>query len=193
MALLKAPESLETSRLQLRRPQMVDVEAVFQRYAADPKVTKYLSWPTHRSLDDTRAFLGFSDAEGANRPAGAYLILSRAEGTLLGGTGLSFETATEAVTGYVLAQDAWGKGYATETLTAMVELAADLGVKRLVAGCHPDNHASQRVLAKGGFRQEKREHLTSGWPNLGLAETQDTLLYTRVPSIGGAGFQVLTA
>ncbi len=68
---------------------------------------------------DTRAFLGFSDADWAKWPAGAYLIFSRAEVALLGGTGLSFVNATEAVTGYVLAQDAWGKGYATEALESM--------------------------------------------------------------------------
>ena len=193
MALLKAPESLATARLQLRRPQADDVEAVFRRYAADPKVTKYLTWPTHRSLAHTHAFLELSNAEWADWSAGAYLVFSRAEGTLLGGTGLSFETATDAVTGYVLAQDAWGKGYATEALIAMVELAATLGVKRLTAGCHPDNRASQRVLDKGGFRQESREHRTSGFPNLALPETQDILLFARIFSGGEVGIRGLAA
>jgi RimJ/RimL family protein N-acetyltransferase len=54
-------------------------------------------------------------------------------GNLLGGTGLAFETATVAATGYVLARDALGNGYATEALAAIVVVARDLGVERLYA------------------------------------------------------------
>jgi len=38
-----------------------------------------------------------------------------------------------AMTGYVLARDAGGRGYATEALGAMVETARTLGVRRLYA------------------------------------------------------------
>jgi RimJ/RimL family protein N-acetyltransferase len=38
---------------------------------------------------------------------------SRHDGSLLGGAGLAFETSERAMTGYVLARDVWGKGYAT--------------------------------------------------------------------------------
>jgi hypothetical protein len=36
---------------------------MFSRYASDHEVTRFLGWPRHRSLDETRAFLQFSDAE----------------------------------------------------------------------------------------------------------------------------------
>ncbi len=82
-------------------------------------------------FEDTKAFLTFSDAEWSRWPVGPYLIESRSEHTLLGSTGLGFEAPLTAVTGYVLARDAWGKGYATEALTAIVDIA-----KKLVSsGC----------------------------------------------------------
>jgi ribosomal-protein-alanine N-acetyltransferase len=51
---LKIAERIETERLVLRRPSADDGEAVFTRYASDPEVTRYVSWPRHRSLADQR-------------------------------------------------------------------------------------------------------------------------------------------
>jgi RimJ/RimL family protein N-acetyltransferase len=61
----------------------------------------------------------------------------------------------------------------------MVELAATLAVTRLVAHCHPEHRASQRVLEKCGFRLEAREPSATGYPNLDAAETRDSLRYAR--------------
>ncbi len=119
---MKAPEVIETARLFLRKPVPGDAEAIFRRYAADPVVTRYLSWPTHRSVADTQAFLTWSDEEWDRWPAGPYLVFAREGelGALLGGTGLSFKSSSRAITGYVFARDAWEKGFATESLQAMV-------------------------------------------------------------------------
>src|SRR6266702_3292157 len=92
----------------------------FHAIASDPEVTRLVGWPIHRSVGQTQAFLEFSNREWQQWPAGPYLIESRADGRLLGSTGLGFETPVVANTGYVLAQDAWGYGYATEALEAMV-------------------------------------------------------------------------
>src|SRR5262249_54999274 len=142
---------IETARLVLRKPTPTDAEAIFERYSSDTEVTKYLGWPRHQSIEQTRQFLAFSEAEWGRWPAGPYLIESRDDRKLLGSTGLAFETPTVAITGYVLARDAWGRGYATEALTAIVTSASVLGVRRLYALCHPANRASIRVLEKCGF------------------------------------------
>jgi [ribosomal protein S5]-alanine N-acetyltransferase len=173
-------ERIETERLVIRRPRAADVGAVFARYAADPEVTRYLGWATHQTIDDTRAFLEFCDAEWARWPAGPYMIESRADGTLVGGTGLGFETPKQATTGYVLAQDAWGKGYATETLIAMRELAGLLGVERLYALCHPEHRASWHVLEKGGFVREGILRGYAEFPNLEPGARRDVLCYSAV-------------
>jgi ribosomal-protein-alanine N-acetyltransferase len=175
-----APYRLETARLILRRPRPADAEAILARYAADPVVTRFLSWPTHRSLDDTRAFLAGSDAEWARWPAGPYLVEARAGGRLLGGTGLSFETPHRAMTGYVFASDAWGQGYATETLGAVAALAREVGVRRLYALCHPDHRPSWRVLEKCGFVREATLRRHSEFPNLTPGEPLDTLCYALI-------------
>ena len=177
---LRKPVRIETERLVLRRPRARDVKAVFARYASDPEVTRFLGWPRHRRVAQTRAFIDFSDGEWQRWPAGPYLIESRDAGTLLGGTGLGFETPFRASTGYVLARDAWGRGYATEALRAMVEVAGRVGVRRLYALCHPDHPASQHVLDKCGFAREALLRRHSEFPNLRAGEPADTLIYARV-------------
>jgi ribosomal-protein-alanine N-acetyltransferase len=157
---------LETDRLVLRPPRAEDARRIFERYAGDARVTQYLGWPTHRTLDDTHAFLAFCAAEWKRWPAGPLLMESRASGALLGSTGLNFESPQQAATGYVLAQDCWGFGYATEALVAMRDLAARLGVTRLYALCHPEHRASSRVLEKCGFALEGPLPDYAEFPNL---------------------------
>jgi RimJ/RimL family protein N-acetyltransferase len=125
-------------------------------------------------------FLKFSDAEWDRWPAGPYLVFARADGALLGGTGLGFETPLRAVTGYVLAKDAWGQGYATEALTAMVDLACRFGIVRLYAICHSEHRASSRVLEKGGFSREGTLRRHTEFPNLSPGEPCDVFCYARI-------------
>jgi RimJ/RimL family protein N-acetyltransferase len=162
----------------MRRPVAADADAIFARYSNDPEVTRFLSWPRHRAIDDSRAFIRFSDAEWERWPAGAYLIESR-DGILLGSTGLSFETPERVATGYVLARDAWGCGYATEALHAIVALAADLAIRRLYALCHPEHERSGRVLQKCGFVREGMLYQHIEFPNLHPGVLSDALCYAR--------------
>jgi RimJ/RimL family protein N-acetyltransferase len=177
---MKAPATIETERLFLRRPRPGDAESIFSRYAGDPAVTKFVGWPTHTAVDDTKGFLAFCDTEWDRWPAGPYLILSRADGELLGGTGLGFETASRASTGYVLARDAWGRGVATEALQAMVGVAANIGVQRLYALCHVEHRASARVLEKCGFEREGILRRHERFPNLTPPAVADVLCYSTI-------------
>ena len=161
-----APERLITERLVLRRPVAADVAAIFERYASDPLVTQYLAWPRHTSLDDTRVFLSFSDGEWRRWGCGPYLVCTGHDEKLIGSSGLSFESSELASTGYVLARDAWGVGYASEVLRAMTDLARSLGVRWLYGLCHVDHTASARVMEKCGFSPEGvlRQHIA--FPNI---------------------------
>jgi RimJ/RimL family protein N-acetyltransferase len=159
-----------------------DIDAIFVRYSSDPEVTKYLAWPRHEVIDDTGAFIQFSDAEWQRWPAGPYLIEARDTGVLLGSTGLGFETTRRASTGYVLARDAWGQGYATEALHAVVTIAANISVRRLYALCHPQHDASRRVLQKCGFTCEGTLYQHTEFPNLQPREPSDVLCYARILS-----------
>jgi RimJ/RimL family protein N-acetyltransferase len=119
-------------------------------------------------------------------PAGPCLIRLRSDGQLIGGTGFGFETSDRAITGYVLAEDAWGKGYATEALAAIVDVAPRIGVARLYALCHPEHRASWRVLEKCGFTCEGRWSKQVEFPNLAPGVLQDVLCYAMIFQKSGA-------
>lgn len=177
---MRAPERIETERLLLRRPVGGDAEAIFTTYAADPDVTTYVGFPRHRSVDDTRAFLQFSDAQWAQWPAGPYLALLRSSGALIGSSGLMFDSPLRAATGYVFARPYWRRGFATEALAAMVRLAERCGVQRLYAICHHTHTASARVLEKGGFTLEGTLRRYAEFPNLARGALQDVRCYARI-------------
>ncbi len=181
MASVKAPDRIETDRLVLRRPAPADAAAVYH-YASDGEVTRYVGWARHRSLDDTRAFLAFSGAEWDRWPAGPYAICLRGTDTPIGGTGFAFETSYRAMTGYVLAREAWGAGYATEALCAIVAIAPPLGICRLHAFCHVDHVPSARVLEKCGFEREAILRRYNDFPNLAPGVPADVFCYVRILS-----------
>jgi RimJ/RimL family protein N-acetyltransferase len=172
-------EVIETERLVLRRPRVEDAPAIFTRYASDPEVTRYMAWPTHRSLDDTHAFLHVCDALWTQWPkAGPLLVFARDGVTLLGAAGVAHNSETVAQIGYVLARDAWGRGYATEALTANVEAVRHTGLRRLEAGVHVAHRPSCRVLEKAGFARERiRPGHPTDFPNLPPTANRDSAIY----------------
>ncbi len=176
---MHAPPLVETPRLVLSAPVAADADVVFQRYASDAAVTRYLGWPRHRTVGDTQDFLAFSAVQWEREGAGPYLMWARTDGQLLGSTGLGLEPGGQAITGYVLATDAWGKGYATEALTAMVRVATDIGIGRLYALCHPQHRASWRVLEKCSFERDRTWNRPVTFPNLEAGIAQDVRCYRR--------------
>lgn len=171
---------LLTERLQLRPPRESDSTAIFHCYATDPDVTRYVGWPRHRDIDDTRAFVASALEEWQRWPAGPLLIESREDGRLLGATGLDFESGDMASTGYVLAKAAWGRGYAQEALSAVVAMADSLGVQYLYALCHADHAISARLLERCGFTQEALLRDRVSFPNLEEGTPQDVRRYSRM-------------
>jgi len=170
----------QTPRLALRPPRHGDGPKLFQRIASDPQVTRFVAWPMHISLRDTEAFLSFSQAEWTKWPVGPLLITSQRDGAILGSTGLAFETSYRASTGIVLAKDAWGCGFASEALAAVVNIAATLSVRRLYALCHVHHEKSVRVLERCGFVREGTLQGHTVFPNLGVSEPQDVYCYARM-------------
>ena len=49
---------LQTDRLVLRRLTVDDAQQVYDDWASDPEVTRFLTWPTHSSVDVSRAVVG---------------------------------------------------------------------------------------------------------------------------------------
>ena len=52
-------KTLETKRLILRRFKLEDANDVYNNYASNDNVTRYLSWPSHQSVDVSRHYIEY--------------------------------------------------------------------------------------------------------------------------------------
>ena len=59
-----------------------------------------------------------------------------------------------AEVGFMLGREAWGQGYASEAMQAVLSYAATQGLRRLLARTHLGNRRSESLLAKLGFEEE---------------------------------------
>ena len=99
--------------------------------------------------------------KGEHRPEwGMFVLVRREDGLAVGGIGFHGVPDEEgrAEVGYDLAENARGRGYATEALNALAETAlARDDVKLLVATIERENAPSQRVIARAGFTRAGEE------------------------------------
>jgi [ribosomal protein S5]-alanine N-acetyltransferase len=177
---VKLPERIETPRLVLRRPLAGDAEAVFSGWASDAIATRLMSWPRHRSVADSQAFLDFSDSEWETWPAGPYVIELASTGDLIGSCGFAFRKRELAEVGYIIARGAGDWGYASESLMAQIAAAGPLAPVTLEAAVHPDNAASLRVLEKCGFVSDGVPSVAAVFPNLAENGRVLAVRYARV-------------
>jgi len=54
---MKPPQRIQTGRLLLRKPRLDDAHLIFETYAQNPKVTRYLVWKPHKTIQETEQFL----------------------------------------------------------------------------------------------------------------------------------------
>lgn len=142
--------TIGTPRLHLRCPTQADAPAVFQ-WASDRKVTRYVAYPRHKSIEDSRQWLQSVEESG---PEALDFAFVRKEDGLVMGTGGVYHNPQRGwwVLGYNLRRDCWGQGYATEAARAMIDYAhRTLGAKVFVADHAVGNPASGRVMEKCGM------------------------------------------
>ena len=74
----------------------------------------------------------------------------------MGWAGLQPLSGTDEIeVGYAFERAAWGRGYATEVASAIVQWGfEELGLERIVAVASPENAGSRRVMDKLGMRYE---------------------------------------
>ncbi len=145
--------SLTTPRIEIR-PFVIGDAAAVHAYGANPEVIKFMDWGPN-TWDETLDFL--STATTSGRPERDLAIIERETGELIGGVGARQVGPGRWEIGWVLRQDKWGLGYATEAAGALIrDVAAMDGVQSIEARCRPENRKSARVMEKLGMHYVKR-------------------------------------
>jgi ribosomal-protein-alanine N-acetyltransferase len=176
MVYLNLPERIFTERLILQRLRYEDADEIFHTYASKPEATRYVSWPTHQSIDDTRAFLRYAIPAWSRGRDYSYTVRMKESNRLIGSFGIINDQG-KLQFGYIFSPTQWNKGFATEVCRTMMELLKDQkNVYRISTFVDVDNVASSRVLLKSGLLEEARLHHWFRFINQGNAP-KDCLLY----------------
>ena len=171
---LKDLPTLETERLILRKMVLNDAEAVFA-YASNSEVSRYTLWETHRSIEDSRAFLEFATQKYENGGEPDWGIVYRGNGCLVGACGLvNWEAEhARAEVGFVLSREDWGRGLMSEAVRAILRFGFErMNLNRIEARCIAENAASARVMEKAGMVYEgtlrQREYIKGAYRDIKL-------------------------
>jgi ribosomal-protein-alanine N-acetyltransferase len=149
---------LATERLLLRRFTAADDSAVFNNWANDPEVTKYLTWQPHASIAASRKaltdiWLSHYDAPDFYQ----WAIALKETGEPIGSIGvvLQNEDVKMVHIGYCIGRAWWRKGYTSEALLRLVRFFfEEVGVNRIESRHDPRNPNSGKVMQKAGLRYE---------------------------------------
>lgn len=171
------PVTFETRRLLLRGITMADARSIFDGYAQDPEVSRYVTWRPHTGIEQTEAYVTACLAATSYR---TYVLARRADDAVVGAFDLRRAAPTRLGYGYVLARSFWGQGLMTEALAEVVAWALEQSsIWRIGDVCDVEDVASARVMKKSGL---VREGILRRWavhPNLGEAP-RDCFSYAKV-------------
>ncbi len=155
--LRRLPLPLETGRLRLEFPSSGHLHELVG-LLGDPQVSRWLlRVPFPYTRGEARAFLRRSKEGLRSNTTLNLWVVERSTGRLVGGVGLRDLNPTHhsGEIGYWIGRPFWGRGYATEATSELVELCLGLmHLHRLEACIFRGNGRSARVLKKLGFRRE---------------------------------------
>ena len=133
---------------------MEDARSIFEQYAQDGDVTRYLTWQPHRNIEETHDYLRRCMQVWEDGTAFPWAITRKEDDRLVGVVEIRMG-GHKVDLGYVLARVYWGRGYMPEAVQVIVEWALKQeGIYRVWAVCDVENHASARVLEKVGMQRE---------------------------------------
>ena len=150
MCALDVKPAIGTERLILRPPVAADVSAIAE-FANDQSVSGMLSsWPYPYAQADAEAWV--DKVVRADPRTRADFVIEHREFGFMGVIGVGESEPRRPVMGYWLGRPFWGRGYATEAVTAMLRWVKSDWRRNVVwAGHFADNVASGQVLCKAGF------------------------------------------
>ena len=151
---MKSPSRYKTERIHLRIPQLADAKTIFEAYAQDIAVCRYMTWRPFSEFELYESWL-VDKIDSIGKTSLAYMLCDTDDHyKVYGMIDARIESFTAEV-GYALSQDQWGKGLMTEALTSFVKLLlSEDEIYRVCAVCDLDNPASARVMEKSGMSYE---------------------------------------
>ncbi|WP_281616047.1 GNAT family N-acetyltransferase [Flammeovirga sp. SubArs3] len=142
---------IETERLLLTEFSIDDARP-FYDMNNDTEVMKYTGDHPFISVDEAKKFILQYTAYNEFK-MGRWTVRRKSDNAYLGWCGLKLHPDTKEVDlGFRLIRKYWNKGYATEAGLSCLEWGKSQNINKIIARCHHENIASQKVIAKLGFQ-----------------------------------------
>ena len=147
---------IETERLLMRTYAEADLATLYLM-VSDPEIRRFFPEGPDIKREDVLKSLPKRTAFWRENGFGQFGVFEKGTGKMAGYCGLKYLDRTEEVEIYYgFFRDAWGKGYATESATAVLRFGfRETALERIVGVTHTENYASQKVLEKIGLKREK--------------------------------------
>lgn len=164
---------IESERLILRKFTLNDDEAVFNNWASDKAVTKFLTWPAHRNIEVTRKILKEWTSNYKNKDFYQWAIVVKKLGNQPIGS-ISAVSKNEAIDmvhiGYCIGSKYWHQGITSEALSMIIDFFFnEVNVKRIESRHDPRNINSGAVMKKCGMEYEGTLR-QADWNNQGICD-----------------------
>lgn len=148
---------LETPRLLLRRFVPRDAAAMFNNWAYDTEVTRYLSWHAHESVADSQKIIHEWHNHYKKRSFYTWAIVLKPMREPIGSISVvDLHSDVDSIEiGYCISRDYWHKGIVSESLAALIKFFFErVGVNRIETWYDPENYYSGRVMDHCGMTCE---------------------------------------
>ena len=155
--------TMATARLDLRALAPADAGAVFAM-RSDPVVQRYGSHPAWTDPQQAVAYIERNIEAMAAGTHAQFAVVRRDDSAVIGTVTLYALDAQcrRADVGYALLVSEWGRGYANEAVTALLDWGFEhLDLNRVEADIDPRNTPSACLLERLGFLREG--HLRERW------------------------------
>lgn len=153
----KGTKTIDTPLILLRRFTADDAQAMFENWASHDETTKYLTWPTHSSVEVSKMVLNDWISSYDQDDYYQWAIVCKQSMEPIGSIAVvSMDSSIEkAEIGYCIGKSWWHKGITTQALRAVIRyLFEEVGLNRIQARHDPRNQFSGAVMRKCGMTYE---------------------------------------
>ena len=146
--------NLETEHLLLRKVLLTDLDDIYE-FSSDPRVAHHMTWEVNKSKEETlNNFVNIVIKNYDKGQSSAFAIAHKDTGKVIG-TCSFIDWSNEhcnAEIGYVLNQNYWGQGFATEAIKELIKFGFEtIKLNRIQGRCDIDNIGSEKVMLKSGM------------------------------------------
>lgn len=154
--MVKKTVEIATKNLLLRQITIDDAPAMYNNWASDQEVTKYLSWSTHQNIEETKQVISTWINQYNNDFFFQWVIELKKDQEIIGTISLFNYINNSLEVGFCLSKQYWNQGLTTEVCRAIIDFAfTQVGVNSVKSRHMLKNIASGRVMQKNNMTHIK--------------------------------------